>query len=562
MLGETDPEKIADLLNVHFTEIGSKLASKIDCGNPRIIPDIMNYGLEFSFEMVGTKDVDDMLNSIVSSKATGLDGLNARLLKDPHHEIAVPISHILNQSLRMSKFPDSWKNAKVTPLFKDGDCSKPENYRPISVLPVLGKILERIVHNQLYAFLSDHNLLHQAQSGFRKSHSTITCALKVVDDIFASFDKGLHVGMIFLDLKKAFDTVDHAILCQKLVKYGMTHGVVKWFHSYLHDRTQCTVFEGHISSPRKVTCGVPQGSILGPLLFILYLNDLPSVLMNSTITMYADDTAIYYESNDMSELEVMLQEDMNLIYNWLCVNKLSLNVAKSKSMVFSLRTHDSNSLNITVCGQVLEEVTQYKYLGIFLDKKLNFDFHIESICSGAKKKLALLGRTRKFVTKESSLLLYKTLLLPVLDYGDVLYGTASIASLAKVQRIQNSACRIVLFADKRTHIVDLHRELNLLELHMRRKFHLDTLVFKCMHNLAPRYLCNLLESLNQITDVQTRALTQGNLKVPRTRTKTAEKSFSVRGPASWNSLSLILKECESLYSFKTAYWSTLIDTNV
>ncbi len=207
---------------------------------------------------------------------------------------------------------------------------------------MLGKILEKIIQTQIYEFFSSNNLFHYAQSGFHKGHSTVTCATLVCNDILLGFDEGLLTGALFLDLKKDFDTADHSILCDKLAKYGLVNSAVKWISSYLSGRMQCTAFASATSSVKSINCGVPQGSTLGPLLFIIYLNDLPQVLINSCISLYADDTAIYYQSNNANETEVMLQEDLVLIQNWMKVNKLSLNVSKTKSMLFIYsRTSDS-----------------------------------------------------------------------------------------------------------------------------------------------------------------------------------------------------------------------------
>ena len=201
-------------------------------------------------------------------------------------------------------------------------------------------------------------------------------------------------------------------------KYGLANSTVDWFRNYLSDRSQCTVFKGVLSSQKTVSCGVPQGSILGPLLFVIYLNDLPQVLMNSRISLYADDTAVYYESGDILETQLMLQQDMELINNWMRVNKLSLNVKKSKSMLFSRRRADIDAkLEIVVDDVMFKQVESFKYLGLYLDPKLNFNQHIKNTCAKARYKLSTLGRCRQYISQDISLLLYKSLVLLALPRG-------------------------------------------------------------------------------------------------------------------------------------------------
>ncbi len=282
----------------------------------------------------------------------------------------------------------------------------------------------------------------------------------VCNDIHIGFDNGLLTGVMYLDLKKAFDTVNHQILLYKLAQYGLSTTALSWVSNYLSSRKQCTVYKGKSSELKTVSCGVPQGSILGPLLFIIYLNDLPQVVLNSKIALYADDTVIYYQSNSVDEIRLMLQEDLSLVSNWMNVNMLSLNVDKSKTMLFSHQAHaNPMRLQLEINGTELEQVSVYKYLGIYLDEKLNMEYHIEQLCAKSKKKLGMLGRIRKFISRSTATTLFKSLLLPVLEYGDIIYGTANVTTLEKVQRIQNSGMRIILMAPKRTHIRDMLGEL-------------------------------------------------------------------------------------------------------
>ena len=219
----------------------------------------------------------DYMKDLKCSTSCGLDGITARLLKAAGPSIYPVLLHICNISIQMRTFPTSWKIGCITPLHKSGDTINPDNFRPISVLPCLGKMLERLVHNQVYGYLTSHNLLSPRQSGFRKGYSTGTCLIDFLHDIYSNIDEGHASGVLFLDLKKAFDVVDHQILLEKLKYLGFRESAVNWFGSYLKDRQQVTKLGGKLSNKNTVTHGVPQGSILGPLLFSLYVNDLPNV---------------------------------------------------------------------------------------------------------------------------------------------------------------------------------------------------------------------------------------------------------------------------------------------
>ena len=237
-------------------------------------------------------------------KATVLDTVSARLLRECFDLISDSLALIFNRSIETSIFPDEWKSARITPLYKKcGNRSDPSNYRPISIIPVVAKVFERIVYDQLYRYLTENKLLCCYQSGFRTLHSTVTALIEATDSWSLNVDRGFVNAVVFLDLKKAFDTVNHAILLSKLQAYGIRDSANQWFCSYLRNRMQTCLVNCNKSSETYLPCGVPQGTILGPLLFLLYINDLPNCLMHSQPRMYADDTSITYASNVVEEIE-------------------------------------------------------------------------------------------------------------------------------------------------------------------------------------------------------------------------------------------------------------------
>ncbi len=336
MLDVTNNQEIAEVINQHFCNIGHKLASCFtDVISDELLDRMRNDSdTSFSFEPVTLKEVAELMRGLSPSKACGANGLTARLLKAYGDTIHPVLIHIFNQSFTRNEFPAVWKVAKVTPLYKEGSCSDPGNYHPISVLPILSKELERVAHNRLYDFISRNNLLTASQSGFRKGHSTGTCLMDFLQNIYDGVESGCATGELFLDLKKVFDTVNHRILVSTLSKMGLSSDSLDWVDSYLYGRVQHTFVNGYKSLDGQVECGVPQGSILGPLFFILYINNLPTVLTKFSVYLYADDTAIAVRGNNTACIIETLNEELAHASSWFTKHQLSLNMKKTCVMFF------------------------------------------------------------------------------------------------------------------------------------------------------------------------------------------------------------------------------------
>ena len=268
------------------------------------------------------------LQSLTDGKAVGLDGLSPRLLRTAASVISVPLTKLINLSISTGIFPDEWKMAKVVPLHKKGSTLDRGNYRPVSVLSTLSKLLEKHVHSSFYSFLTEHKLLHSAQSGFRSLFSCETALANLVNKWSEAIDKGLLNGVILLDLRKVFDLIDHQILLHKLHLYKCSTKSMQWFQSYLEERTQRTTFRGHVSETLHVGQGVPQGSILGPLFFILFINDLP-LCVKSDIDMYADDSSITSTATCVTELNAKLNDDLRNISTWCKENRMAATSSKT-----------------------------------------------------------------------------------------------------------------------------------------------------------------------------------------------------------------------------------------
>ena len=311
------PAEMAEAFNKHFTNIGPKLAREIPLSST--IPEsYLEPTVEtFSLQTPSVSIVCKLLRNINEKKATGLDQIPSKLLKLAADIVGPSLAGIFERSINTGIFPAEWKLARVTPIFKKGSKSDLDNYRPISVTPIVSKIFERIVFDQLYQYLNENNLLTNCQSGFRSLHSTLTALLEATNNWSVNIDNGLLNGVVFIDLKKAFDTIDHEILLRKLASYGADKNALAWFDSYLSHRSQKCNVNGNLSNAKELSCGVPQGSIIGPLLFLIYINDLPNSLSIASAKMYADDTHISVSATNQTDLETSVNAELNNLNCWL-----------------------------------------------------------------------------------------------------------------------------------------------------------------------------------------------------------------------------------------------------
>ena len=341
--------------------------------------------------------------------------------------ISLPLSIIINQTLNTGIFPDTLKVAKVRPLYKKGDDRSFSNYRPISLLPSFSKIFEKVIYQQTYSYFQTHNLLYSSQYGFRSGHSTELAGLEIVDRIIQELDKNEIPINIYLDLSKAFDTLDHDILLQKLKFYGITGINLDVFKNYLSGRRQYVDFENVNSDIMHIKTGVPQGSVLGPLLFIVYINDIANASNIFKCISYADDTTLtsilsLFGLNNTPHMYDNINTELDKISEWLKINKLSLNVDKTKFMLFHMPQKNIETPIIIIDNTVIECVDSFNFLGIYLDKYMNWKRHTDYIASKISKSIGILNRLKHILPTEIKLMIYNSLILSHINYGILIWG--------------------------------------------------------------------------------------------------------------------------------------------
>ena len=370
-----------------------------------------------TFEVTSNR-VRNVILSLNNSSA-GHDELPPFVAKSCIEEFIEPLTFMINESLRTGICPSELKIERVVPIFKSGDPSLLTNYRPISVLSFFSKVFERIVYDYLFDFICTNNILYDYQFGFRPGHSTQQAIITLIDKITKSLDNGDIVISLFIDLKKAFDTVDHRILLRKLYAYGIRGTMLKWIESYLSGRTQYFVFDGQESEIHGIQCGVPQGSILGPLVFILYMNDICNVSDIFFAIMYADDTSLVVNGKDLNALIQLLNTALIDLCTWFKANRLSLNTTKIFYMIFHrarIKHMSGVADSIVMDNTILAKTSSLKYLGVIVDHKLNWIEHISYVRNKVSKGIGIIYKARRFLNKKSLLSLYHSYIYPYLIY--------------------------------------------------------------------------------------------------------------------------------------------------
>ena len=511
-----------------------------------------------SFRSVTEKEVKEAILKM-PKKSCELDPIPSSLFFSCLDELLPFVTDIINASLASGSVPLSFKHASVKPLLKksnlDPECLK--NYRPVSNLPFISKLLERIVLSQCLEHLYKHELFEPFQSAYRKGHSTETALLRIVNDLMQASDKGKVSILSLLDLSAAFDTIDHAILIQRLSRtFGFSGIVLSWFESYLTNRTQSVTVNDKMSSPSSLKYGVPQGSVLGPILFSLYIQPLSSIIKPTGFSyhFFADDSQIYDCSiaNDFQSLVDRTEITIDNVAVWMNSNMLKMNDGKTEVIPIGTKTNlkKTNICSINISSSHITFSDSVRNLGLFLDQNLTMEKQVNHLCKTLYLQLRRLSKIRSFLSTDAAKKLAVSFILSRLDYCNSLLIGIPQEKILKLQRIQNFAARLVLRKSKYDNSTQLLKALHWLPVKARIEYKIATLCFQTINcDTSPGYLKELLQPYTQ-----NRALRSNSfdlLMIPKFKLDSfGKRAFAASGPIIWNSLPKALKKCKTINSFK------------
>ena len=469
---EYENQEAADFLNDFYTEAGPNLARSFNNTWDKDKCDI-DVSSQFEFQIVSELQVQKLVKDIKLAKSCSIDGLSTRLIKDAFEVLIPELTRLYNICIETGEIPRMWCHGSISPIPKTkSDSTVPKDWRPITQIPLPGKLLEKLIHEQVYFYFNENNILNNKQYGFRPGMSTSHAIFDVLKILYDGWDKKVYTGCIFVDFARAFETIDHNILISKLELYGFGRIPLNFFRNYISNRTQSTTVNGHTSGNSVVTYGTAQGSVLGPLIYIIYVNDiLKSLNKDNSIFMYADDMLVTAQNINCEEMNKELQCKMNSVMSWCTDNKITINREKTKFMLVSSKTSTHIPI-LNIGNEPMKNVTHYEYLGMILDNKLNMSQQLDSMYKKANIRLGILCKIRRLITESTASRIYKTMIRPYMEYIDFIVESGTKEKIEKLDKLQDRALRRIEYCVNpvdRLEYGALRSKYNIEELEVRRK---------------------------------------------------------------------------------------------
>lgn len=538
---------VVNKFNNFFVNVGPKLAADIpDSGVAKLT--IERNSLSFFLSATNEQEVTNIVWKCKSKSSTDCHGISMTLIKKVILNIVKPLTYICNLSFQTGCFPSKMKIAKVIPLFKNDSKHAFTNYRPISLLPQFSKILEKLFNSRLEKFLEKHHAINDGQYGFRSKRTTSMAINEAIEEVTNALEQKKYAVGIFIDLKKAFDTINHSILLKKMGRYGIRGLAGDWLKSYLTGRSQFVKMGQYLSDTLGIVCGVPQGSVLGPKLFNVYINDMFNTSKVLKFILFADDTNIFYSSDDYNELVNTVNRELKIIKKWMDTNKLSLNINKTKVMMFG-NCNKMSEQKISIDGIQIEIVSEIKFLGVIIDSKLSWKPHVRYIKTKISKSLSIINKAKLYLDENALRTLYCTLVLPYLTFCVEVWGNTYQNTINPLIILQKRALRIIHKVGFLEHTHNLFTQSKLLKFDDLVKYNTSIVLYKAFNKLLPPNLQRFFK-----TPVRAHNLRGfGHFSLPRAQTTRKYYCVSVCGVKLWNKLDLQQKQCQTIHQFKLLY---------